>query len=126
MIRTFLLAVVVPAVLSFFVAAGPVPAIQQTSWRTYNKVVGDTVTLNFHTDSAAILSPTGVPVWQSTFKLKNDVITFHDYGGMNPCHDLTGSYHVRITGDTLTLVLAEDPCDGRTGTLITRPWIRKR
>ena len=61
---------------------------------------------------------------QSTYKLKNDIITFHDYGGMNSCNDLAGSYHVKINGDTLVLVMDEDPCDTRGGMLILKPWIR--
>ena len=72
----------------------------------------------------AVLTSTGVPVLQSTYKMKNDLITFHDYGGMNSCRDFSGSYHVRINGDTLVLVVDQDPCDGRTGTLISKPWIR--
>ena len=100
------------------------PEVQHTSWKAYDPKIPDTVTLRFDNDSAAVLTSTGVPVLQSTYKLKNDIIIFHDYGGMNACRDLTGSYHVRINGDTLLLVVDEDPCDGRTGTLIVKPWIR--
>jgi hypothetical protein len=100
------------------------PDVQHTSWKTFYSKIPDTVTLRFDGDSMAVLTSTGVPVLQSTYKLKNDLITFHDYGGMNACRDLTGSYHVRINGDTLALVVDEDPCDGRTGTLISKPWIR--
>lgn len=100
------------------------PAVQHTSWRIFYPAIPDTITLRFADDSSAIVSSTGVPILQSTYKLKNDIITFHDYGGMNSCNDLTGSYHVKINGDTLVLVMDEDPCDARGGMLILKPWIR--
>ena len=101
------------------------PEVQHTSWKAFYSKIPDTVTLRFENDSVTVLTSTGVPVLQSTYKLKNDIITFKDYGGMNSCNDLVGSYHVKINGDTLALVVDEDPCDGRTGTLIVKPWIRK-
>lgn len=100
------------------------PEVRHTSWKVFYSKIPDTVTLRFENDTAAVLTSTGVPVLQSTYKLKNDLITFHDFGGTNACTDLTGSYHVKINGDTLVLVVDEDPCDGRTGTLISKPWIR--
>ena len=102
------------------------PEMQHTSWKAYYPKLPDTVTLRFEHDTAAILSSNGVAVLQSTYRLKNDIITFHDFGGMNACHDLAGSYHVRINGDTLALVIDEDPCDARAGMIILKPWIRKR
>jgi hypothetical protein len=103
----------------------PEPMIQQTSWKAFYNKLPDTLTLNFANDTAAVLSSTGVPVLKSTYKYKNDIVTFHDFGGLNACNDLTGSYHVKINGDTLTLVIDEDPCDARAGMLIIKPWIRK-
>jgi hypothetical protein len=102
------------------------PDVRNTSWKALYPAIADTVTLRFGADSSAILSPTGVPILQSTFKLKNDLVIFHDVGGMNACRDFSGSYHVRINGDTLVLVIDEDPCDTRAGMLIIKPWIRKR
>ena len=100
--------------------------LQQSSWRAFYNKLPDTLTLNFANDTAAVLSSTGVPVLQSTYKYKNDIVTFHDIGGLNACNDLAGSYHVKVNGDTLTLVIDEDPCDARAGMLIIKPWIRKR
>jgi hypothetical protein len=56
--------------------------------------------------------------------MAKDVLTLHDYGGENMCADLAGTYHVRIMADTLILVMDEDPCDARGGTLIAKRWVR--
>jgi hypothetical protein len=101
------------------------PTVQQTSWKALYPAIADSVTLRFGNDSVSIASPTGVPILQSTYKLKNDIVSFHDYGGLNACADMSGSYHIKINGDTLVLVVDEDPCDARTGMLIIKPWIRK-
>ena len=77
------------------------PEVQHTSWKAYDPKIPDTVTLRFENDSAAVLTSTGVPVLQSTYKLKNDIIIFHDYGGMNACRDLTGSYHAAFGNGVL-------------------------
>ena len=106
--------------------ASTAPDVRNTSWKALYPAIADTVTLRFGVDSSAILSPTGVPILNSTFKLKNDLVVFHDVGGMNACRDFSGSYHLRINGDTLVLVIDEDPCDTRAGMLILKPWIRKQ
>jgi hypothetical protein len=69
-------------------------------------------------------SSMGVPILLSKIQWKGDLIVFRDYGGLNACTDLPGSYHVRIDSDTLTLVMDEEPCDARGGSLISRRWIR--
>jgi hypothetical protein len=102
------------------------PEVRHSSWKALYPAIADTITLHFGDDSSVILSSTGVPILQSTFKLKNDLVIFHDVGGMNACHDMAGSYHVKISGDTLVLVIDEDPCDTRAGMMILKPWIRKR
>lgn len=100
-------------------------SLSGTSWRSYYKPLTDTVTLRFNADSSFMTSSLGVPILLSTFKSKGDLVTFRDYGGMNACADMPGSYHVKIDSDTLTLVMDEDPCDARGGSLIARRWIRK-
>lgn len=99
-------------------------SVLHTKWRTYYLPITDSVTVSFGADSMAVTTSTGAALLESTFKLANDVITFHDYGGENMCADLAGSYHVRINADTLILVMDQDPCDARGGTLIAKRWIR--
>jgi hypothetical protein len=101
------------------------PPLQNTSWRAFYKPLTDTVTLRFGKDSSFMTSSLGVPILLSTIRWKGDLVVFRDYGGMNACADLPGSYHVKIDSDTLTLVMDEEPCDARGGTLISRRWIRK-
>src|ERR1700744_1685746 len=120
-LRLFLLGIGVAAVTSMVPVS---PEGQHTSWKAFYPKLPDTLTLKFENDTMTILSSMGSPVLQSTYKLKNDILSFRDFGGINAC-DEGGSYHVKINGDTMVLVVDEDPCDVRTGMLIIKPWIRK-
>jgi len=99
-------------------------SVLHTKWKTYYLPITDTVTVTFGADSMAVTTSTGVALLRSTFKLANDVLTLHDYGGENMCADLAGTYHVRVMDDTLILIMDEDPCDARGGTLMAKRWIR--
>jgi hypothetical protein len=98
--------------------------VLHTKWKTYYLPITDTVTVTFGADSMAVTTSTGAALLQSTFKLANNILTLHDYAGENMCADLAGTYHVRIRDDTLILVMDEDPCDARGGTLMAKRWIR--
>ena len=99
-------------------------SIVHSKWRTYYLPITDSITVTFGSDSMAVMTSTGAALLQSTFKVDKGVLTLHDYGGENMCADLAGSYHVRIMADTLILVMDEDPCDARGGTLMAKRWIR--
>jgi hypothetical protein len=99
-------------------------SVPHTAWKTYYLPITDSITVRFGADSMAVTTSTGAALLQSTFKLEKDVLTLHDYGGENMCADLAGTYHVRIMDDTLILIMDEDPCDARGGTLIAKRWIR--
>src|ERR1700742_3409170 len=75
-------------------------ALINTSWRAFYKPLTDTVTLRFSKDSSFMTSSLGVPILLSTIKTKNDLIVFRDYGGLNACADMQGSYHIKIDSDT--------------------------
>lgn len=99
-------------------------SVLHTTWKTYYLPITDSITVRFGADSMAVTTSTGAALLQSTFKLANDVLTLHDYGGQNMCTDLAGTYHVRIVADTLILVMDYDACDARGGTLMAKRWIR--
>jgi hypothetical protein len=101
------------------------PSLQNTSWRAFYKPLTDTVTIRFSKDSSFMTSSLGVPILLSKIAWKGDLIVFRDYSGMNACANMPGSYHVKIERDTLMLVMDEDPCDARSGSLISKRWIRK-
>jgi hypothetical protein len=103
---------------------GGAQSVLQTTWKTYYLPITDSITVRFGADSMAVTTSTGAALLQSTFKQEKDVLTLHDYGGENMCADLAGTYHVRIMDDTLILIMDEDPCDARGGTLIAKRWIR--
>lgn len=105
-------------------AGAATQSILHTKWWTYYLPITDTITASFSGDSMAVTTSTGAALLKSTFKVDKAVITLHDYGGENMCADLAGTYHVRITADTLILVMDEDPCDARGNTLIAKRWIR--
>jgi len=98
-------------------------SLHNTSWKAFSLPTTDTVTLRFTNDSSALKSGTGADLLLSTFKLSGSVVTFHDYGGINACADL-GSYHIKLNADTLILVIGEDPCNGRSNSLVAKKWIR--
>src|SRR5580700_1927418 len=103
---------------------GGAQSVLQTTWKTYYLPITDSITVRFGADSMAVTTSTGAALLQSTFKLEKDILTLHDYAGENMCADLAGTYHVRIRDDTLILVMDEDPCDARGGTLIAKRWVR--
>ena len=122
-----------PRLRPFLILAGlmaaVIPAtaqsIRNTVWKAYYKPVNDTVTLRFANDSSFVTTPTGAAILLSTFKIKGDVIAFRDYDGLNACAaDQSGSYHVKMNSDTLTLVMDEDPCSYRGGLMIVKSWVR--
>jgi hypothetical protein len=104
--------------------SGGAQSVLHSMWKTYYLPITDSITVRFGADSMAVTTSTGAALLQSTFKLEKGVLTLHDYGGENMCADLAGTYHVRIMDDTLILVMDEDPCDARGGTLIAKRWIR--
>jgi hypothetical protein len=99
-------------------------SVLHTKWKTYYLPITDTIEVRFGADSMAVTTSTGAALLESTFKLEKDVLTLHDYAGENMCADLAGTYHVRITDDTLILIMDEDPCDARGGTLMAKRWVR--
>jgi hypothetical protein len=99
-------------------------SVLHSTWKTYYLPITDSIMVRFGADSMAVTTSTGAALLQSTFKVAKDVITLHDYGGENMCADLAGSYHIRIMADTLILIMDEDPCDARGGTLMAKRWIR--
>jgi hypothetical protein len=104
--------------------SGGAQSVLHSMWKTYYLPITDSITVRFGADSMAVTTSTGAALLQSTFKLEKGVLTLHDYGGENMCADLAGTYHVRIRDDTLILVMDEDPCDARGGTLMAKRWVR--
>jgi hypothetical protein len=111
--------------LLFTCSASPAQSIQNTAWKAFYRPLTDTITLYFLTDSSSLISSTGARLLLSTFKISGDRITFKDNGGINACpSDLTGSYHISQRADTLTLTMAEEPCESRGGFFLIKKWIR--
>jgi hypothetical protein len=127
--RRFFVLLVVCGLMAFVVRADAQtgsggPSVLGTKWKTYYLPITDSITVTFGADSMTVTTSTGAALLQSTFQLAKNVLTLHDYGGENMCADLAGTYHVRIMDDTLILVMDEDPCDARGGTLMAKRWIR--
>jgi hypothetical protein len=100
------------------------PSVLHTKWKTYYLPITDSITVTFGADSMTVTTSAGTALLQSVFQLANHVLTLHDYGGEYMCPDLAGTYHVRITDDTLILIMDDDHCDARGGTLMAKRWIR--
>lgn len=55
----------------------------------------------------------------------NDTLTLTDQStGEYSCPDATGKYKINLSGDSFTLTLIEDPCEGRAQALNGLKWIK--
>lgn len=98
-------------------------SLVNTSWKTYiGESVNDTLTLHIKTDSSFVTNSTGSTVVRSTCKISGDTVTLIDYDGEYACPAQAGKYKVTQTGDLLSFVLIDDPCDGRAGALPNSKW----
>lgn len=99
-------------------------SLRHTTWKAYFLPISDSVTLRWMVDSMIVRTDSGVTLLQSTFKDSGNIVTLDDYGGQNACPNFTGTYQIKITADTLILILDNDRCDLRSGTLMAKWWVR--
>lgn len=99
-------------------------SIQNTKWKAYFLVMGDSVTLSFTADSMTVRSDSGHVLLQSGFKDTGDMVTVDDNAGLCACPNFPGRYRAKITSDTLIMIPASESCDIRNSTLMAKWWVR--
>ena|SRR5688572_1348546 len=99
-------------------------SIGNRSWKTYiSQPINDTVTLHLYSGSSHLMNSQGEIKVRSHCKINGDTMTILDYGTEQMgCPDMKGVYKINLSGNSFTLTLIEDPCEGRAGALINRKW----
>ena len=101
-------------------------SIINKNWKAYfAEPFNDTLTLHIRTDSSFVALSNGEVLVQSTCKITGDIVTLTDYStGQYSCPDVTGKYKINLSGDSFTLALIEDSCEGRGQALNGVKWVR--
>jgi len=101
-------------------------SIINKNWKAYfAEPFNDTLTLHIRTDSSFVTLSNGEVLVQSTCKITGDIVTLTDYStGQYSCPDVTGKYKINLSGDSFTLTLIEDLCEGRGQALNGVKWVR--
>jgi hypothetical protein len=101
-------------------------SINNKNWKAFfAEPFNDTLTLHIRSDSSFVTLSNGEVLVQSACKITGDMITITDYStGQYSCPDVTGKYKINLNGDSLTLALIEDSCEGRAQALNGVKWIK--
>ena len=99
-------------------------SLKNTSWRMFIDQLHDSLTIHIRSDSSFVTTSDGSVVVKSICKLSGDTLTISDYEGQYACPDMKGSYKISVTDDWLAMVLIDDPCEGRVGSLNNSKWRR--
>ena len=101
-------------------------SINNKTWKAYlGEPLNDTLTFHVRSDSSFVTSSTGEVLVQTNCKITGDTLTLADYStGQYSCPDVTGKYKIDLSGDSFTLKLIEDPCEGRARSLDGLKWVK--
>ena len=101
-------------------------SINNKTWKAYfAEPFNDTLTFHIKSDSSFVTLSTGEVLVQTSCKMTGDTLTLTDYStGQYSCPDATGKYKINLSGDSFTLTLIEDPCEGRAQALNGVKWIK--
>jgi hypothetical protein len=101
-------------------------SINNKNWKAYlAEPFNDTLTLHIQSDSSFVTLSNGEVLVRSACKITGDIITITDYStGQYSCPDVTAKYKINLNGDSLTLALIEDSCEGRAQALNGLKWIK--
>jgi hypothetical protein len=107
-------------------AQSQTPSLKNSNWKLFVPDLNDTITLHIKTDSSYVTNGTGDAVVRSVCKISADTLCFTDYDGQYACPNATGKYKINLNDDAsaLTLILIEDPCDGRANAINKIKWMR--
>ena len=101
-------------------------SINNKNWKAYMaEPFNDTLTLHIKSDSSFVTLSNGDVLVRSACKITGDIITIADYStGEYSCPNVTGKYKINLSGDSLTLTLIEDQCEGRAQALNGLKWVK--
>jgi hypothetical protein len=101
-------------------------SIDNKSWKTYiGDPINDTVTFHIQSDSSFVTNSKGEVKVHNRCKITGDTLTVLDHGTEEMgCSGMKGVYKINLTGNSFTLTLIDDPCDGRSAALTDRKWVQ--
>lgn len=103
-------------------------SISNKSWKTYiGAPINDTAIFNIYPDSSFITNSKGAIMVRFHSEIAGDTLSFVDFGTEEQgCPDIKGVYKINSTGDSFTLKLINDSCDGRSQALADRKWMEAK
>ena len=101
-------------------------SINNKNWKAWiGEPIYDTLTFHIQSDSSFVTISSGEVLIQTNCKITGDTLTLTDYStGQYSCPGATGMYKINLSGDSFTLTLIEDPCEGRGQSLNGLKWIK--
>ena len=103
-------------------------SIDNKNWKAYlGQPFNDSLTFHIKADSSYVTTSTGELLVQTSVKITGDILTLADYSTTQySCPDATGKYKVELSkdGNSFTLTLVEDACEGRAQALNGLKWVK--
>ena len=103
-------------------------SIDNKNWKAFlGQPFNDSLTFHIKADSSYVTTSTGEVLVQTSVKITGDVLTLADYSTTEySCPDATGKYKVELSkdGNSFTLTLVEDACEGRAQALNGLKWVK--
>ena len=99
-------------------------SINNRNWKAYiGDPLNDTLTFHIHSDSSFVTNSKEEVMLRTNCIISADTITISDYGeGEYVCPDMKGKYKINLSGNSFTLTLIDDPCEGRAQALDGKKW----
>ena len=100
-------------------------SINNRNWKAYiSDPVNDTATFHIQSDSSFVTNSKGEVMVRNKCMFTGDTLTIVDQGTEEQgCPDMKGKYKINLNGNSFTLTLIDDPCDGRAHALEGRKWV---
>ena len=111
--------------LTCITAALHAQSIDKRNWKAYiSDPINDTITFHIHSDSSFLTNSEGEVVIRVTCTVIADTLTIlnQDSEG-HGCRDQKGKYNINLNGDSFTLRLIDDLCEGRAQALTNTTWV---
>ena len=103
-------------------------SIDNKNWKAYlGQPFNDSLTFHIKADSSYVTTSTGEVLVQINVKITGDILTLTDYSTTQySCPDATGKYKLELSkdGNSFTLTLVEDACEGRAQALNGLKWVK--
>jgi len=110
--------------MAFFVSQLHAQSINNRNWKaSFGDPINDTLTLHVNSDSSFVTNSRGDVIIRTSCTFSGDTLTIQDQGtGEHECPDTKGTYKINLAGNSFTLTLINDDCEGRGQALNGTKW----